>query len=366
MVPQRNLARVALLLAALIVLYFVLQIFKPFLGSIAVALVLTTLSYPVFELISAKLKGRRGWAALATCVILTLVIVVPFVLLFVMLANEVGQVYGQLQEALAKGGGLKSLQRIDEIPMIQKPLAWLASVVDLKRIDVAGNLASLLQKVSVFLLTHSTAIVSGVFSVLFNFFIMVVTMFFLFRDGYALRQELGQLSPVSERYTTLLSKTFREVARATVLGSLVTAAVQGLAAGIIYWALGVSNALFWGTLSAFFSLVPIVGSALVWGPWAIYFLLSGSVVKGILLIALQALVVGSLDNILRPWLIRGRIRMHSMIIFFSVMGGIAYFGVLGMVFGPIVVAIGLTLLEAYKAEFRESPLVVTSGGQEQG
>jgi len=183
---------------------------------------------------------------------------------------------------------------------------------------------------------------------------MIVTMFFLFRDGHRLRDELASLSPVSQRYTDLLSTTFREVARATVVGNLLTAMAQGLASGIIFWSLGVSNALFWGTISAFFSLVPVVGAAIIWIPWAIYFLVSGSIVKGILMVALQALVVGSLDNVLRPLLIEGRIRMHTMLVFFSIMGGIAYFGVLGMVFGPIIVALGMTLLEVYKIEVRAS------------
>ena len=353
MLPQRTLARVALLAVGLIVLYFVFQIFRPFLGAIALAVVLTSLSFPLFEFICAKLKGRRGWAALATCLMLTLVIVVPIVLLFIMLANQVGQVYGQFQDYLSKGQfhGIESLQKI---PLIQKPLDWLDKVVDLKRLDLVGNVGSLLQKASVFLLTHSTAIVSGVFSLFFNFFVMVVTMFFLFRDGHLLLEEMGRLSPVSQSYTALLSKTFREVARATVVGSLVTAAAQGFAAGIIFWALGVPNALFWGTACGFFSLVPVVGATLVWAPWAIYLLVSGHVITGILMIALQALVVGSLDNILRPMLIEGKIQMHTMIVFFAIMGGIAYFGVLGMVFGPIIVALGLTLLEVYKIEARDS------------
>ncbi|RPI24732.1 MAG: AI-2E family transporter [Acidobacteria bacterium] len=348
---QQNLARLVLVLAALVVLYFVFQIFRPFLASIAVAVVLSSLSYPLFEQLLVKFKGKRGWAALVACLALTFVIIVPFVILLIMLAQQVSQVYMQLEDMLAKGD-FKGMATLNQIPVLRKPLAWVNSVVDLRRFDIVGNAASLLKQASVLLLSHSTAIVTGLFSLIFNFFIMVVTMFFLFRDGPLLKEELTTLSPVSRRYTDLLTSTFREVARATVIGSLVTALAQGVAAGIIFWALGVSNALFWGTISAFFSLVPVVGAALIWAPWAIYLLLSGSVVKGILMIALQSLVVGSLDNVLRPVLIEGRVRMHTMIIFFAIMGGIAYFGVLGMVFGPIIVALGMTLLEVYKIEVR--------------
>ncbi|RPJ59739.1 MAG: AI-2E family transporter [Acidobacteria bacterium] len=348
---QWNLARLVLLIAALVVLYFVFQIFRPFLAAIAVAVVLSTLSYPLFEELARRLGGRRGWAALLACVCLTFVIVVPFVILLIMLAQQVSQVYEQV-EGMLKKGDFKGFSTLANVPLLGRVTTWLNGIIDLQRFDLVGNLAGLLKQASVFLLSHSTAIVTGLFNLIFDFFIMVVTMFFLFRDGHRLKDELASLSPVSQRYTDLLSDTFRRVARATIVGNLLTALAQGLVSGIIFWSLGVSNALFWGTISAFFSLVPVVGAAIIWIPWAVYFLVTGSIVKGILMIALQALVVGSLDNILRPLLIEGSIRMHTMMVFFSIMGGIAYFGVLGMVFGPIIVALGMTLLEVYKIEVR--------------
>jgi len=356
MSSQWNLARLVLLVAALIVLYFVIQIFRPFLAAIAVAVVLSTLSYPLFEELARRLGGRRGWAALIACLCLMFVIVVPFVILLIMLGQQVSQIYQQFEDMLAKGQFSK-FSTLADIPFLRRPMGWLNGIVDLKRFDLAGNLGALLKQASVFLLTHSTAIVTGLFSLIFDFFIMVVTMFFLFRDGHCLKEELESLSPVSKRYTDLLTTTFRDVARATVIGNLLTAMAQGATSGIIFWSLGVSNALFWGTTSAFCSLVPVVGATIVWIPWALYLLLTGSIVKGILMIALQALVVGSLDNILRPVLMEGGIRMHTMIIFFSIMGGIAYFGVLGMVFGPIIVALGMTLLEVYKIEVRGTRIV---------
>jgi predicted PurR-regulated permease PerM len=351
---QRNAARLVLLAAALIVLYFIFRIFQPFLVATALALVLTSLSFPVFEQVCLKLKGRRGLAALITCLALTLLIVLPFAILIILLGQQVSQVYKQVQQIL-QNDGVQGFTSLETFPWLQRPRAWVNSVVDLSEVDLLGNLAGLLQQASMFLLSHSTAILTGVFNLVFNFLIMIVTMFFLFRDGHRLKDELGSLSPVSKRYTALLSSTFREVAHATVIGSLVTAAAQGTAAGIIFWILGVPNSLFWGTISAFFSLIPVVGATIIWIPWALYFLLTGSIATGVLMIVLQSLIVGSLDNVLRPLLIEGRVRMHTLIVFFSIMGGIAYFGVLGMVFGPIIVALGLTLLEVYKIEVRNTP-----------
>jgi len=352
---QRTMARLMLFAAALLVLYFVFQIFRPFLVAIALALVLTSLAYPVFSWFCAELKGRRAWAAFLTCLGLTLVIVIPFIILLILLADQVGQVYTQFQERLARGDfeNLRNLQSLQNYPWLRRPIGWLGRVVDLRKFDLAGSLSGLLQQASVFLLTHSTAIVSSLFNLIFDFFLMIATMFFLFRDGGKMVTQLQAWSPISVRYTNLIASTFRNVARATIVGSLLTALAQGTAAGIIFWALGVSNALFWGTLSAFFSLVPVVGAALIWVPWALYFLVTGQIWTGVLMIVLQSVVVGSLDNVLRPLLIEGRIQMHTMVVFFAIMGGISYFGVLGMIFGPIVVALGLTLLEVYRIEFRE-------------
>jgi predicted PurR-regulated permease PerM len=350
---QPNLARAALAAASLLVLYFVFQIFRPFLISIAVAAVLTSLSYPAFEWICGKLKGRRGWAALTACLAVTLVIILPVVFLLILLSNQVVQVYSQFQEGLARGDFTDLPAKLQNIRYIRTPLAWLGRFIDLKRLDLAGSLAEILKQASVFLLTHSTAILTGAAQMIFNFFLMIITMFFLFRDGDQLRRHLRGLSPLSDRYAKLLAKTFREVARATVVGSLTTAFIQGMVAGLIFWILGVPNALFWGALCALFSLVPVVGAALVWAPWAGYLLLSGHLLQGVLMLVLQAVVAGSVDNLLRPLFIQGRVRMHTLVIFFSIMGGVGYFGVLGMVFGPILVALGLTLLEVYRIEFQQ-------------
>ena len=358
-------ARLMLFAAALIVLYFVFHIFRPFLVAIAVALVLTSLSYPVFDRLCDRLKGRRSWAAFLTCLGLTLVIVIPFIILLILLANEVGQVYAQFQERLTRGdfNNLQNLQSLQDVPGLRRPIAWVSQIVDLRKVNLAGSLSTILQQASLFLLSHSTGILSGIFNLIFDFFLMVVTMFFLFRDGRDMAAQLETWSPISARYTELIATTFQNVARATIIGSLLTALAQGTAAGVIFWALGVSNALFWGTLSAFFSLVPVVGAALIWVPWALYFLVTGQIWTGILMIVLQSVIVGSLDNVLRPVLIEGRIQMHTMIVFFAIMGGISYFGVLGMIFGPIIVAMGLTLLEVYRIEFRSqletTPTIVT-------
>jgi len=145
----------------------------------------------------------------------------------------------------------------------------------------------------------------------------------------------------------------RIVTRATVLGNLLTALTQGTISGVTFFALGLPNPMLWGTLTALLSLIPLVGTAFVWVPWTIYLFVVGAPIKAVIFLVMQILVIGSVDNILRPLFIRGGAKMHTLLIFFSILGGIAYFGILGMFFGPLMFAIAIALLEFYVSPSRE-------------
>lgn len=348
---ERLYLRTFLVIPSLFVLYFVFQIFRPFLLPITLAVILVSICYPGYEMMSRLLKGRSSAAAFLTCLVVVLLLVVPFVLLSLSLAKEVSHVYLEFQKRFEGGEFRDVIQQLG--PYFQTPVAWVSGYIDLQGIDVLKSLGGVLQQASVFFLKHSTTILSGFAGLVSKFFIMLVTMFFLFRDGARLLQEFKALTPLSSNYEGILVGKLREVTRAVVLGSLLTALAQGFAGGIVFWMLGVSNLLFWSTLMALFSLVPVVGTSIIWVPWAIYFLFTGSFVKAIVLVLLAVFFVGMIDNILRPLFIEGKAGMHTLLVFFSIMGGIAYFGMIGMIFGPIIVSLGLTFLELYKLEFRQ-------------
>ena len=148
-----------------------------------------------------------------------------------------------------------------------------------------------------------------------------------------------------------------------MLANLVTALTQGAASSVIFFSLGLPNPILWGSLTALFSLIPVVGTALIWLPWAIYLFAVGSHATTIIFLILEVVVVGSVDNILRPLLMGGGVKMHTLMIFFSILGGIGYFGILGILFGPLVFAIAIALLEFYVSpvqsgyDGRETPLL---------
>ncbi len=349
---DRTFSRLFLLLPASIILYLVWKLFQPFLLPVSLAVVLSTLFFPLYRKILRKFGGRKNLASSVTCLLIILAGIIPCLLLVVLLAQEVTQTYETVQVKISNGE-FKRLFDQELTPYFQSALEWIKGYVDLKDFSLLSGMTSLLRQASLFLIQHSTAIVSGFMGILVDITLMLFTMFFLFRDGLMILKNIDSLIPLSRRQELLVAKKFREVTNATVIGSFLTAVAQGVAGGFVFYLLGVTNLVFWSVAFALFSLVPVIGTSLIWGPWAAYFLLSGSYFKGIALILAALLFIGMIDNILRPLLIEGQVKMHTLLVFFSIMGGIAYAGIVGMIFGPILVSLFLTLLELYKIEFRE-------------
>lgn len=348
---ERLYIRLFLLAPFAIVVYFTYRIFSPFLHTIALAIVLATLCHPVYRWISRRVRRRDSLAALATCLLVLLVVVGPISFLVVSLATEVAAVYAAFELHLARGT-FDELAQVRHNPNIRWVTDWLGQYVDLSQVDLVGAATEALRQVSVFLVRNSTILVGGVVGAVGNFLLTLVTMFFLLRDGSRLVHAFSSLTPISRESEELISVKFREVTRAVVVGSLVTALAQGAAGGLVFWLLGIPNVIFWSAAMALFSLVPVVGTAVVWVPWAIYLVLVGSTVKAIILVLAAVLFVGMIDNVVRPLFIEGQSGMHTLLVFFALMGGVAYFGVSGLIFGPIVVSLALTFIELFRVEFR--------------
>ena len=337
-----------LLLAMLAtVLYFCFRIMQRFLMPIFLALILSTLLAPVYRVVANRLRDRRGLAALTVCLGLTLSILVPVVFLSISLASEANDAYQRLKnpESLKKieawfdpSSGNLTMRRVN---------SWLPSSLRLGNLHLGERISAQAQQIGMAVLAVATRFAPGVFNFLLDFFIMLVVLFFLLRDSAEFAESLRAISPLSEEQEKLFVDRFRTVARATVLANLVTALTQGAAGSVIFLSLGLPNPILWGSLTALFSLVPVVGTALIWLPWSIYLFAVGSHAKAIIFLVLEVVVVGGVDNILRPFLLGGGVKMHTLMIFFSILGGIEYFGIWGMFFGPLVFAIAIALLEFY-------------------
>jgi predicted PurR-regulated permease PerM len=182
---------------------------------------------------------------------------------------------------------------------------------------------------------------------IFNLVVMLFALFFFFRDGRALMTRVRRALPFEPVRSEKMLLEARDLIHASLVAGLIVAAAQGAAGGLMFAVLGVGAPLFWGVVMAFFSLLPMVGAWVVWGPAAIILIASGSVTRGVIMIALGVGIVGMIDNVLRPALLSGRTQLNGLLVFISLLGGISAFGLIGIVLGPIVVATTLSLLDAY-------------------
>jgi len=342
-------ARIAFVVVFLVVLYFVFRILRPFLSALIWAAILATVFYPVFQWLARHLR-RPSLASALTTVLLTVLIVLPVIVLLIMLAGESVEAYRSL-EARVKSGELARLGFLRETAFYQ----WLRGqllALGLPEPDLQALAVRALRTISQFLVRHSADIFSGFASFAFNFLMMLLATYYMFVGGPETLRELRRLSPLRREHEEAIIRKFKDITAATIQGNLLTALLQGFAGGLVFLLFGIPSPLLWGAVMALLSLVPLIGTALVWGPVVVYYLLTGAVVKGLGLLVLCAGAVGSIDNIVKPLLMRRRAQIPTLALFIGVLGGVGVFGFLGLVLGPLMITVLFALVEIYKVEFR--------------
>jgi predicted PurR-regulated permease PerM len=340
-------------LAFILVIIIFYKMMKPFLIAVILALTLVSLFYPNYRHLRNKLKGRAGLASLIMSSIITILIIIPSFIFFLALFDELNSAYDTVRATLDHQPPQQQ-EYLRESPLLNKAWVQLNHYLGVEGTSLHDTFSRVIDRIISYLLDHYSAILGGIGVFIFNFFIMVFSMFFFFRDGHRLLAELKRLVPLAPEYEEMLVEKLRQVIYATFFGIFATAVCQGVAAGLVFLILGISNPVLWGTATAVFSLVPVVGTAIVWVPMALYLILTGSVTKGVILLILGGLVIGLVDNLVRPIIIEGRSEgMHVLLVFFSLAGGLSMFGPPGLVLGPLVAALVVTFLQIYKIEFRE-------------
>ncbi len=336
-----------ILLLTFLSFYFLYQILSPFLASIFWAILLATVFYPVFQKLQRLLKKRKVLSAMTMTLLVILVIVLPFSLLILSLANEVVGVYHGLEEVIQTGRLETYLERMREIPILNWTWERLNQDLDLSPVDPPLLLLKNLQQVSTFLFNQTSKILKGLSTFVIGFFFTLLSLYYLFKDGDRLFGRLKEILPIPTRERDLLILRFKEMVYATIYGGILIAIIQGVLGGVIFWILGISSPILWGTAMAFLSFIPIGGTALVWVPAAIVLLVQGAFLKGIILLGLGVFGISMVDNLLRPFFISSKTNIHPLLLFFAVLGGIQAFGLIGLVIGPLIVTLCLTLIEIY-------------------
>ena len=348
------------------IIYFLYRVFAPFLSVLIWAIVLAVIFFPVFDRVCARLRGRRAAAAFITCLLILLLIVLPVTVLGVLVTQQSIALYQSIQENAGSLSNVTAkLHELQSRPAVQRVTLLAQRWLGAKEFDLQQFLREAASSISRFLLDKGPSFLRDVGKMVLDFFLIFITMFFLLRDGPMLMEIIRTSSPLPDAYESELIQKFQDVSYATFFGSLLTAAVHGGAASLLFLVLGLPAPLFWGAVVSLTSLVPIVGSALVWIPWAAYLMLAGQTTRGIVLLAVGGLVVSSIDNVLKPMIIQGRTDMHPLLVFFSVLGGLQAFGFLGILLGPLLVALFISFLNFYQVEFRGALQQKVSGVRSQ-
>jgi predicted PurR-regulated permease PerM len=330
----------ALMVALVAALYVCWQMLQPFLNVLLWAIVLAVVFMPIHRRIDDRLRRPSLSAAISTLLVVV-TILGPATFITIAVVAELGRVAGTLSSG--------EIQRvITESAIAQRVLAWVSPYVDIQQLQSPELVMERLQGWSGALANRTVGVVGGVLSTVVQTLLVVFTMFYLFRDGDAIRVASYDVLPLERSQAKDIIARTREVIAASVYGVLAISAIQGLLGGIVFWALGLPSPLLWGVVMFFLSMIPMGGAFLVWAPAALYLAFSGAWGKAIFLTAWGVLVVGSIDNFLSPRLVGKRTRLHELLIFFSVLGGLQVFGVLGLVLGPVTVALTLALFEVVR------------------
>lgn len=310
-------------------------ILLPFYGTILWGSIIALLFAPLYRWLLPRVKGRHNAAALLTLLVVMIIVILPMALITAALAREASLLFEHLESG--EINPTKYFRGVfNALP------SWISDLFDrfgmVNFTTLQKRLTAALSQGSQFIATQALNIGQITFEFIASFFVTMYLTFFLIRDGGALSRAIRHAIPLAPAHKKELVAKFATVIRATVKGNLLVAAIQGALGGIAFWFLDVSAALLWGVLMAFLSLLPAVGAGLVWVPVALYFFVSGAIWQGVALTAWGVLVIGLVDNLLRPILVGKDTRMPDYVVMITTLGGMAVFGINGFVIGPAIAA----------------------------
>jgi len=316
----------------------------PLFGAILWAVVTAIVFDPLNQRLSIRLKNRRSLAALATVFIILVIVIVPLLLTAAALAREASGLYGQIQSGELNFAGFfqpvfDALPRWASNPLGRFGFTDLGAVWE--------KMATAMTNGVQFMATQALSIGQSTVGFFVSLGVMLYLLFFLLRDGRAITQRVKVVIPLPVDQRDALVDKFTVVIRATVNGDILVAVLQGVLGGLVFWFLGIHASLLWAVSMAFLSLLPVIGSALVWFPVALYFLVTGSIWQGIFLIIYGLMIIGLADNVVRPLLVGQAAKMPDYIVLISTIGGIETFGLHGFIVGPVIAAMFLAVWDIF-------------------
>lgn len=336
----------------------------PFYGAVLWAVILALLFNPLLRWLERKLKGRRTLAAALSVLACICIVVIPGSFILASLAREATNFYARLSsEEIDIAGIMETIRSV----MPEFMLDALGSFEMGSFQELQSQLTSFLGTATQAIASSALIVGQGTAQLLISLGIMLYVLFFLFRDGPSISASIRRASPLSNLHTDYILEKFTSVVKATVKGNVIIAIIQGTIGGVAFWALGIQGAMLWGVVMAVLSLLPAVGSFLVWAPAAAYLIISGQYWQGGILLVIGVFVISLIDNLLRPPLVGKGTRLPDYVVLVSTLGGIALFGLNGFVIGPLIAALFIavwSLMADHQTGAQRSSGVTVSGSPE--
>ena len=326
-----------------LLLYLCWLMFAPFITILLWSAILVIIFHPLYRKILGKVKSHT-LSAIITIAISFLTFIIPVLLVSAAAINEL---------AGFAGSSVNEVQQVISDPMHSRfayIYNYINGFVNLKELIKPEDIKAFASRASGIMLSASWYLIEGVFGMFIGILFSIFAMFYLFRDGEKIVEDLPGILPMDNTQAKELIRETADLINATIRGSLFVAILQGTLAGIIFWLLGIPSYILLGVIAMIFSLIPTGGTAFVTVPVIIVLLVSGDYWKAGILAVYASLVIGMIDNFLLPKLIKQRAKMNELFVFFSVLGGLQLFGIIGLFMGPIILAIAMGLLKVFKGE----------------
>lgn len=320
-------------------------VYRPYVSLIVFSGVLAILTWPAYSILLKLFRGQKTLAAASTVILTMVMVVLPLSLLVISLATEAAELFGRYRSQVQFDDISGTLARIIGPTQAEAVAREISSGVT--------NIASYLQPAFTKLTTNIFALFSNTVAVIFGIFLVLMSMYYMLKDGADFKQTILALSPLNDEDDLAIYDRIRDAVRAVAFGAFTVSISKGVLGGLIFFLVGIKAPVFWGTMIALAHFVPGLGTALVTTPFIVYLLVTGHVWQGLLLLGVSVVLIGLVDNFLSPQIIKARIKIHPLLILFSILGGLQFFGGFGVFFGPIILAVTVALIDIYKKEFRE-------------
>ncbi len=331
----------------LITIFFVGKLLWPFMSILVLAFVLTGIFYPIYGFFAKKM--RPAMSSLITCSIIFLVVFVPLVFLVGALSKEAYGLYVMGTDAAISQDLKELFQNSRIMERIQSVLANYDIKLGAEHLN--RGLSELGGSVGLFLYEQVSTVASNVLRFVVNFALMLLVIFFLLMDGKKLISFLVELSPLPDDQDRKLMGKFHAMASVVLVVNGISGLIQGFLGGVVFAIFGLGSPFLWGFIMAILAFFPIVGIAVVFAPAAVYLFLKGRIAAGIFFIIFYLVVSSVIEYVVKPKLVGNKVKMHTLLVFLSILGGLKVFGILGIIYGPLVITAFLTLTDIYRASY---------------